>query len=417
MNRTAGNVPLDRLRQFARLDVIVTTAALGSGVLVYGFVNRSPWIPLILGINALAAVLMSRAFVPLRDGDAVAAVGWLAVGNWMMAIVGALLASFSWPIQILAAVVPVVVAVPYVSTQTYQRLLVGAVAVAICTASLGIFQDVTGLSNDIPARVRNTVLIVFTPAVAWLIIHAAATNAASLRETLDASIDANDRLRAHERQLRDQAELMQSSRSRIVAAADAERRRIERDLHDGAQQRLVGLRLQLSLASEQIGTDDVAASRAVDIAQAEVGDAQAEIRRLVRGLLPPVLSRHGVGPAIRSGLVGFPNPVRTDIATIPRLSNETEAGLYFMFNEAMQNIARHAGPQASVLVTLGVVDDAVRLEIADDGRGFDLDQRGEGQGLINMADRIGAVGGVLLVRSTPGEGTIVTGTITTAAAT
>lgn len=404
-DRVPNEMPLDRLRQFARLDTAATAAALVMGCINYVFLLRSSWVLAIVAINAVAVAMMARSLEPLRRGAAADAVKWLVAGNWMMAITGAVLAGFSWPIQVVAAVLPVAVAVPYVTMRHYRLLLMGAVGVATASAYFGLFHDVSGISEQTSPQFARLILVVFAPTVALLVVHAAATNASALRHALAASLHANASLQANEILLEHQAMLVRSSRSRIVAAADTERRRIERDLHDGAQQRLVGLSLQLSLAAEQLDSHPTNARHTIANAQFEVLQTQLEIRRLVRGLLPPVLARHGLGAALRAALAGCPNPVRTDISAIPRLTQHSEAALYFMFTEALHNVSRHTPPTASVFVTLAIDDTEVALDVADTGPGFDTDGGHTGQGLVNMADRVGAVGGTLEIASERGAGT------------
>ena len=206
--------------------------------------------------------------------------------------------------------------------------------------------------------------------------------------------DISDR-HAHEADLR-------ASRVRIVEAADAARRRIERDLHDGAQQRLVMLSYLLRTA--QAKTDGDAAAL-LDEALAELEAATAELRELARGIHPAVLTEGGLGPALKSLAARSPVPVVLDVPTGRRYPESVEATAYFCAAEALTNVARHAGAaQASV----AIVEDpgCLRVVVRDDGAGGASPDGGSG--LNGLLDRVVALGGTLHIDSPPGEGTTLT---------
>jgi len=198
---------------------------------------------------------------------------------------------------------------------------------------------------------------------------------------------------------------LRAARERILTANERERRRIERDLHDGAQQSLLVIRLKLAGASEQVDDENLAAK--LDEIAADADAALAELRALVHGLYPPVLVERGVPDALRSFAATASLPIRVGATDVGRFSSPVEAALYFCAVEAIQNAAKHAGPCASVEVTLTALPETVEFEIEDDGRGFDTTAVSDGHGLVNMSDRIGALGGKLDVVSTPGRGTTV----------
>lgn len=206
----------------------------------------------------------------------------------------------------------------------------------------------------------------------------------------------NERLAA---QVRAQLEEVRASRARIVEAADAERRRIERDLHDGAQQRLVALAMRLDQArSQAVGAGDV-----IDSTTSELMKAIREVRDLARGLHPPILTERGLAAAVEALTERAPLPVQTHV-TERRLPAEIEAAAYFLIAEALTNVARYAAAN-SVRVDAVVEGGDLWVTVADDGRGgADL---ANGSGLQGLADRIAAVGGTLSVESPPGHGTVV----------
>ena len=203
---------------------------------------------------------------------------------------------------------------------------------------------------------------------------------------------------------------LQLSRARILASADLERRRIERDLHDGAQQRLVALRVRLGLAQDLLREDPV---RGADLLK-ELGDdvdaALEEVRMLARGVYPSVLADRGIVEALRAAARNSPLPVTLKAAVLDRFSEELETAVYFTCVEALQNAAKHARGETSVLISLSQ-GDSLRFEVRDNGVGFSPSGASAGAGLANMRDRIESVGGKLTVASAPGEGTHVSGSI------
>jgi len=199
-----------------------------------------------------------------------------------------------------------------------------------------------------------------------------------------------------------QAELA-ASRARIVAAADETRRRIERDLHDGAQQRLVTLALQLRAAQATVppGLGDL---------RAELGRVAAgltgtldELRQYARGIHPAILADSGLASALQALARRSPVPVTLDVRTKQQLPEHVEVTAYYVVSEALANVAKHAGASA-VHIDLDGAGDLIRLAVRDDGGGGANPARGSG--LVGLQDRVEAIGGTLSVRSRPGEGTI-----------
>jgi signal transduction histidine kinase len=188
----------------------------------------------------------------------------------------------------------------------------------------------------------------------------------------------------------------------------AERRRLERDLHDGAQQRLVALSLQLGLARGQVERDPQAAARMLDAAREELRQALAELRELARGIHPAVLTDRGLDAALESLVDRAPVPVELEELPVERLPAAVEAAAYFVVAESLTNIAKYAqAHEAHVRVTRA--DGAAVVEVRDDGIGG-ADASG-GTGLRGLADRLAALDGDLEVHSPPGGGTVVRATI------
>jgi signal transduction histidine kinase len=206
----------------------------------------------------------------------------------------------------------------------------------------------------------------------------------------------NERLSA---QVRAQLEEVRASRARIVEAADAERRRVERDLHDGAQQRLVALGMRLELARES----QTGASALIDQTTAELTTAIAEVRGLARGLHPPILTEAGLAAALESLAERSPIPVRVD-APEDRYAPAVEAAAYFVVAEALTNVAKYSGA-SSATVTVRPTNGGLSVQVTDDGRGGADPDRGSG--LRGLTDRVAAIGGRLTIQSPTGGGTTV----------
>jgi signal transduction histidine kinase len=202
---------------------------------------------------------------------------------------------------------------------------------------------------------------------------------------------------------------LSESRARIQAAADNERRRIERDLHDGAQQRLVALRIRLGLAGELMREDPARGPELVRELGTEAEEALEEVRSLAHGVYPSLLADQGLTDALRALSRNGSLVSRVD-GSVGRFAPEIESAVYFCCLEALQNATKHAAEATSVTISV-FEDDELRFVVEDDGAGFDQSRLRPGEGLTNMQDRLAAVGGELLIESRPGAGTRVSGRI------
>ncbi|MGO8863744.1 MAG: histidine kinase [Acidimicrobiales bacterium] len=211
-------------------------------------------------------------------------------------------------------------------------------------------------------------------------------------------------------ELRKQADALRESRARIVASGDAERRRVERNLHDGAQQHLVALAVNLRLARDVIADDPAAGAEMLDELAGEVQLTIQELRELAHGIYPPLLVDSGLVEALKAA--ASRNPLSVDIVAdgIGRYSSETEAAIYFCCLEALQNAAKHA-VDADVEVRLWEESGGLLFSVSDNGPGFDVDKAQRGHGYVNMADRLGAIGGTVRWESEPGKGARVNGSV------
>ena len=208
---------------------------------------------------------------------------------------------------------------------------------------------------------------------------------------------------------------LRASRERIVAAADNERQRIERDLHDGAQQRFVGLCIHLGLAAEK--AEDERPGEAAELRKLvdEVEEALAEMRSFTHGVFPATLLDHGLAAALHSLALRSPVPTTVKARGLGEYPREITRAVYFCCSEALQNVAKHATGTPSAHVVLREANSTLFFSVSDNGRGIAENDTRVGAGMLNMRDRMTTVGGQLTIRSRPGHGTRVSGRIPLAA--
>lgn len=211
-------------------------------------------------------------------------------------------------------------------------------------------------------------------------------------------------------ELRRQADELRASRARVVASGDAERRRVERNLHDGAQQHLVALAVNLRLTKDVVTEDPEMAAQMLDELGEAVQETIRELRELAHGIYPPLLVDSGLGEALKA--VVNRSPLDTELITegIGRYGGDVEAAVYFCCLEALQNAGKHAA-SSHVVVRVWEESGSLLFEVRDDGPGFDVRTAQRGHGYVNMMDRLGAIGGAVRWESEIGHGTAIRGSL------
>jgi signal transduction histidine kinase len=372
----------------------------GTGVLLplweYQYVLRSPLLLAIVGVCTAPCVVLGVALRLARRGRYQQSITLVCIGHWAAVLLITFVAPALLPVMVLAALVPVVFAEPYIRLQRGLAFAVITAGCALALAALARFQNISHVAEQAPRWIETAFIVAALPVIAFHILVIVWNNAAALRES--------------EKLLAERAAQLEASRNRLITAADEERRRLERDLHDGAQQHLVALAVLIQLA-RTAGLDRY--QPLLIEASGLVETAIAEIRRLAQGIYPPLLVSGGLAQALPAVAAHAPVPVQLNLQGLGRYPASIEAALYFCCSEALQNAAKHGGPATTVTITAHADDRKLALTISDTGRGFD--PATIGTGLTNMTDRLSAVGGHLAIDTAPGRGTRVTAAIATPA--
>jgi signal transduction histidine kinase len=278
-------------------------------------------------------------------------------------------------------------------------VLTGAVAFTILLAQL-ILNEI-GVPQAVGDSTYIAAIVVFACLPFAFLLGLLRSRIGRAEEITTALSAENEQLNA---ELRAKVEELRASRARIVEAGYAERRRVERDLHDGAQQRLMALTMNLRLARDKLEADPATTAELLDEAMDELAAATSELRELARGIHPGVLSDRGLAAAL--GGLAERSPVPVEVVKTPseRLPAPVESATYFVVAEALTNVARYAEADGAS-VRVDRANGVVEIEVRDDGiGGADLDA---GTGLRGLEDRVAALEGSFAVRSVPGEGTVV----------
>jgi signal transduction histidine kinase len=355
-------------------------------LLEYALWYRTPYVLLFAAVGAPQCVALAFGLRLARLGRYAQSISLVCVTNWISSILVTVINPNFLAVMALVALVPVVFAEPYIR---WQRGLAFTVISAVCVLAMAMLARFLPMPEAVqqgPRWLETLFIVIGLPFNAFHLLIIVWNNAAALRTS--------------EGQLAERATELVASRSRLTTAADEERRRLERDLHDGAQQHLVALSVLIQLARK---AEPDRAQTLLTEASELVDTSIVEIRRLAHGIYPPLLVSGGLTEALPTLGARAPIPVHLDLQGLGRYPPSTEAALYYCCSEALQNAAKHGGPSATVTITARGDDQALNLSITDTGRGFDPSTIGHG--LTNMTDRLSAIGGQLLIETAPGRGT------------
>ncbi len=387
------------IEPFLRLDRVSAFGGLFVVLVAWAFGLRRDGLLLVVAASVVGLIALLTAALRALDADAVVrALALATIGNWVVAVVVASTVPQLWPVMIMVTLMPVVLASPFLGKRPLVVLLSAAAATVSVVSAAGLLNDDGGVVPDLEDEFE--LLLVIGAGVALTVpIALIAHNTNRLLQDRLQSLEAlNVELEASRRELA-------ASRSRVVVASDAARRQIERDLHDGAQQRLVALGVRLRLLESIIGPDHDLHDDLRRLVN-EADGAVEELRMLAHGIYPPLLETSGIGPALQVAARRSGPGVGADVAVGQRLETGHERALYFVALEALTNAAKYA-PGSAVTLRLTEEDGVSVLTVRDDGPGFDVGTVGPGNGTHNMRDRMAAVGGELRIESVPGGGTTV----------
>jgi signal transduction histidine kinase len=403
-SRSAGDDAM--VATFIRLDGIGALTSLVLVVFVNVLVIQSALLWLVPASLVVLLGALALSEVERQASRLTASLGLITAGNWIVAIATPIALPFLWPVLILVVILPLVLAAPHLGNRSLFATMFGASVSVAVVALIGLTGDDRGAVPDIDDVLEVVVVVAFL-AVLTVPIIAVVWQANRLQRSALA------RSRRLNRELADTAEELVESRRRVVEAGDAARIQIERDLHDGAQQRLVALGMRLRILEEKVG-DDPQLHPSVSAVVAELDASVEELRELAHGIYPPVLEAHGLEDALAA--VARRSPVQVDVSAgeIGRFSREVETAVYFAALEALANASKHA-PDSSIQLSLGVnAAGTLTLTVTDDGPGFDLAEASRSRGILNMGDRIEAIDGDLRVVSAVGAGTSIVVVVPTA---
>lgn len=372
------------LARLLRLNYIALSVAFLGLALVYVLGFRHTAVVVDLWTMALSLTLLFASVPLTRRFGNVGGIVLLALSATVFAVGGTWSTPNLSPLTAVVMLIPLMVAFPYVSRRWLYLLMGNAVLGGAALAALAEWRRVDNLHDawQVNALVIGTSLPIGVVIVIYLVR------------------DARGRLRMQSEQLRE-------SRTRVVAVADAARRSLERDLHDGVQQRLLAMSVTIERARKELhaGRSDEAGLLLGQLATDNL-DVLNELRELARGVYPPLLTERGLVAALQSLSRRSVVPVTLDVTVLDRPTQEVEVAAYFCILEALTNAAKHSGC-SEVRITLRGTPD-LTFEVSDNGSGFDPATVSAG-GLLGMEARAAAAGGVLTLDTAPGEGTTLRG--------
>jgi signal transduction histidine kinase len=374
-------------------------------LVLWAFVDREPLLLVLSGVFFALGMVRRQAVPAIDRGDIERAIVLFTATKWMVSLVFVIVLPIVLPIAMINIIMPIALVSTQLPERRFPLMVVAAMFVTLLAGMAGYLQNVFELELKVDPWVWQWLCIVV------LVVHILPLSLIVWRSNrqqkivLDEALDANVRLRESDDELR-------RSRSRLVSAADAERSRIERDLHDGAQQRLVAVLVQLRLAARTARRGGDVDLDAVDALADDLEAGIEEVRRLAHGIYPPLLKMRGLPSALTA--VARRNGPRTVVVDdgIGRFDAAIEAAVYFCCLEAVQNASKYGGDEVEVTIRLRCAradgGRTLTAMVTDTGPGFDPDgAAGVGRGIENVRDRIGAVGGEVTIRSVIGDGTTV----------
>ncbi len=368
---------------------------------VFAVILQAWWAAVLAGCIALVLPFRWMAGPYFRRGDLRRGILWANLGSWYLLFPLVLILPDTLPIAMQNVIGPVILSATYLERRVVRRMVPGTIVIAIVLSFISLTTDGPGLAEEAPRWLYLSVLCGYIGANLWLVMgDIQELNGVHLR-TLQRAVRQNRELRAAQRELRD-------SRRRLLVAADEERVRLERDLHDGAQQRLVSLSMQLRLAADLAAEGQPPSPDGLLALQRSANEAVDELRDLAQGVYPARLKELGLARALHAMARRSPKQIEIRDGVTDSIETSTQIALYFVCLEAIQNATKHGHDDTRIRIDLTADTERLTLTIADDGPGFDLDDHADSRGLLNMSDRVGALGGQLTIETAQAAGTTIT---------
>jgi signal transduction histidine kinase len=384
------------------------------GFLVIGAALQIGGLLLIAAVGFASGCIRQLARGPARRGELAKAVAIFTGGLWFTTLFIVAVLPIALPVMVYNLVVPFIIAATYLDEAERRPITVTGVLVAGLMGVLGLTQPGLRLDDGVDPVIVDLVTIGFMVGYTWMFTATVRDANKTRMETLAQALTANVELVEAHHALRE-------SRRRLIDVADQERGRIERNIHDGAQQRLVSASLQLKLLGQLIERGESTDPATVDLVHDEVTAALVELRELAQGIYPSLLLERGLTEAVGSLCRRSPLPATVHGEIAADLDPDLQAAAYFFCAEALQNATKHAGETAEVTIVFDSASDdrdvseragadrsnrALAITVSDTGRGFNPEEQTQSRGILNMVDRVEARDGVVTIESTPGNGTV-----------
>ena len=380
----------DRLDTYLAVNVVAIWSSVAALAVLRLFVGSSQSLLGNLLALACAGVLVLLATTLARRGRKGTAAGIVIATDWAMALVITWITPFIAPVGLLALLLPLVIVADHLPRRVRTVAVWTTIVLSGLLTAIGVHRQ-GAYDAKHPDMPQAAVIVgLFVPVLVGVLVLG---------------------LSDYARRLQERTVELEESRARLAVAAVEARRSIERDLHDGAQQRLATLAVDLGRASRLCDTDPDAARAVLHGLQGQLEAAIRELRDLAHGIYPPLLGERGLVGALPAAARRTTLPCTVDVHSLGRHSPSVEAAVYFCCTEAIHNADRHSG---GTIITVQAADDegpgrGLRFSVTDDGHGFDPASVRSAHGLTGMRDRIRAAGGELRIISAPGRGTTVEG--------
>ncbi|WP_052423749.1 sensor histidine kinase [Nonomuraea candida] len=372
----------ERLRSYIQTDLLGVAVAVVWLTVLWATVLPDGRLLAIVALLLAMAVFLVRAVHLIHGYRRFAAVVVFALANWIVAVAVTAMVPFALATLVPAVLLPVLVAVQHMNHVRLSAMLGATMLVGTALVVVGSLSHGAGLEEQVPGTVTNALAIAYIPFITALVSLAAWQNHGMLVARTEA---------------------LRESRARLVAAADRERCQIERNLHEGPQQRLAAAAEQTRRAAALLESDPGRAGPLLARLSDDLQEASAELRGLAHGIYPPQLGQYGLETALRAAAQHAPIPTTVRAVGIGRYPPEIEINIYFCLLEALRNAVKHAGKDATVSILLQDRN-GLSFDFRDSGVGTSPATLQTGTGMINMNDRLSAIGGALTIDTRPGGG-------------